>query len=132
MSVPSRLLTLAVALSALGACDPLPTATQSPSADFETSAGLDGGVQPDAGILAPAGPVDLRADVNRDGVVDTAPASTSDDDADEETWSQTRGAVFLANLDDDSKRCFTSNSIPDSSQPNCHDAADDQTNGADD
>ncbi|WDV49109.1 protein-arginine deiminase family protein [Streptomyces coeruleorubidus] len=45
---------------------------------------------------------DLRADVNQDGRVDVAGSS---DEAGEEAWRPRRGAVFLANVDDDSRRC---------------------------
>jgi protein-arginine deiminase len=46
------------------------------------------------GIVA----VDLIADVNRDGVV--APGN-ADDDEGEDGWNESRGAIFLPNLDDD-------------------------------
>ncbi|MGW5192255.1 hypothetical protein ACWEOO_23630 [Kribbella sp. NPDC004138] len=41
----------------------------------------------------------LTADVNRDGLLTRA------DDAGKSTWTDTRGAIFLPNLDDDERRC---------------------------
>jgi protein-arginine deiminase len=70
---------------------------------------------------------DLRADVNRDGVVDTTDPA---DDLNEDTWDATHGAVFLANIDDDQEVCPDSGS--DSSLAACHDAADLVVNGSND
>ncbi|MEV6400737.1 protein-arginine deiminase domain-containing protein [Streptomyces sp. NPDC051907] len=93
------------------------------------------------GVLAPVSPawaadrlpVDLRADVNRDGRVDVAGAS---DAAGEDTWSAGRGAVFLPNIDDDTKRCAVKGPngkpLPDAKLAACNDAADAKVNGADD
>ena len=70
---------------------------------------------------------DLRADTNRDGRV------SFDDDADdvgEDVWDAKHGAVFLANIDDDEKKCPTTGS--DIDLPKCNDAADDEVNGDDD
>lgn len=71
--------------------------------------------------------VDLRADNNRDGVVNLDDPA---DDEGEETWDKTHGAIFLANIDDDEKKCAASGNDVD--LPKCHDAADDVINGADD
>lgn len=77
--------------------------------------------------------VDLRADLNRDGAVSLDDPS---DDEGEETWTAARGAVFLANLDDDLDRCGESlldgAEYSDSALAACHDAADDVVNGPDD
>ncbi len=71
--------------------------------------------------------VDIRADVNRDGIVDLA--NPADDDG-EETWDARHGAIFLANIDDDLSRCPKTGT--DMELPQCHDAADDVVNGGDD
>lgn len=77
--------------------------------------------------------VDLRADVNRDGVASLA---DPDDDVGEEAWTPSRGAIFLANLDDDLGRCGLSlldrPEFSDAALAACHDAADEAVNGADD
>ncbi|KAF0647750.1 protein-arginine deiminase domain-containing protein [Streptomyces fradiae] len=95
-----------------------------------------------ATILAPAAPAlaappppraDLRADVDRDGRVDVTGAT---DDAGEDTWTPARGAVFLPNIDDDTKRCPTAGPrgrpLPDASLAACNDAADTRVNGTPD
>jgi protein-arginine deiminase len=70
---------------------------------------------------------DLRADVNRDGVLTRA------DDAAEERWTNRRGAIVLPNLDDDQSRCpkLRPDGLPlaDDVLPTCHDAADTVVNG---
>lgn len=71
--------------------------------------------------------VDIRADVNRDGVVDLV--NLADDDG-EESWDARHGAIFLANIDDDMNRCPRSGT--DMQLPLCHDASDDVVNGDDD
>lgn len=77
--------------------------------------------------------VDLRADVNRDGVVKLDDPA---DDANEETWDRAHGAIFLANIDDDEDRCSTTDEdggfLADVDLPGCNDAADTVVNGADD
>jgi protein-arginine deiminase len=70
---------------------------------------------------------DLRADVNRDGRV---ALEGDEDDAHEDAWGAEGGAVFLANLDDDSERCPDEGS--DEALAACHDAADEVVNGTDD
>lgn len=78
-------------------------------------------------------PIDLRADVNRNGVVDLEAA---DEDAAEDTWDATHGAIFLANIDDDLGLCRSTDGagrpLPDATLPACNDAADDVVNGPDD
>lgn len=73
----------------------------------------------------PAVVADLRADTNRDGEV-----TFDERDADKLTWDASHGAVFLANIDDDSRRCKATGSDVD--LPKCNDAADEKINGADD
>jgi protein-arginine deiminase len=75
--------------------------------------------------------VDLRADVDRDGVVEI----DGDDDEGEEGWSAARGAIFLANLDDDAGRCpreMFPVVTPDDQLAACGDAFDEVVNGDDD
>ncbi|MGI5400984.1 protein-arginine deiminase domain-containing protein [Streptomyces sp. CA-135486] len=93
------------------------------------------------GVLAPVSPafaadppqVDLRADVNRDGRVDMTGTT---DTAGEDGWTLQRGAVFLPNIDDDTKRCATTGPggkpLPDVRLAACNDAADTVVNGSDD
>ncbi|HOU93339.1 MAG TPA: hypothetical protein PLU22_19940, partial [Polyangiaceae bacterium] len=71
--------------------------------------------------------VDLRADVDRDGVV--APPGGADE-ADEDDWTAARGATVLANLDDDLGACAPDSTIPDPELDDCRDAADEVVNGA--
>ncbi|MBR8642782.1 protein-arginine deiminase domain-containing protein [Streptomyces tuirus] len=74
---------------------------------------------------------DLRADVNRDGRVDVGGGS---DKSGEDSWSVGRGAVYLPNIDDDSKRCPVSGPggrpLPDAKLAACNDAADTKVNGS--
>jgi len=71
--------------------------------------------------------VDLRGDNNRNGTVELTAAS---EDANENTWDESHGAVFLANLDDDENACPTSGS--DTQLAACSDANDNYVNGNDD
>ncbi|NUK02593.1 hypothetical protein HRW23_20750 [Streptomyces lunaelactis] len=92
-------------------------------------------------VLAPASPafaaepptIDLRADVNRDGRVDVTGATDTEG---EDSWSPGRGAVFLPNIDDDTKRCAVKGPggkpLPDAKLAACNDATDAKVNGADD
>jgi len=74
-----------------------------------------------------AGPLaDLRADVDRDGLV--APPGGADE-AGEAEWSAARGAVVLANLDDDLGACRADSTVPDPDLDDCGDAADEVVNG---
>jgi protein-arginine deiminase len=77
--------------------------------------------------------VDLRGDVDRDGVASIADGA---DETGEDAWTPSRGAVFLANLDDDEDRCAeTFEDRPEFSDDllaACHDAADEAVNGPDD
>ncbi|MBM4780599.1 MAG: protein-arginine deiminase [Archangiaceae bacterium] len=78
-------------------------------------------------------PIDLRADVNRNGVVDLDAANEDDGEA---TWDSTHGAIFFANVDDDSARCKGTDAagrpLPDATLPDCNDATDEVINGDDD
>ncbi|MEV6284436.1 protein-arginine deiminase family protein [Kribbella sp. NPDC051770] len=73
---------------------------------------------------------ELRADVDRDGLVTPA------DEAGESSWSADRGAIFLANVDDDERRCTVdpgeledAGSAVDKKLAACNDAADERING---
>lgn len=70
--------------------------------------------------------IDLRADNNRNGVIEFAVAS---EDANESVWSAANGAIFLANIDDDDLSCPTMNQS-DAELAACNDASDAVTNGA--
>jgi protein-arginine deiminase len=115
--MPASLRPLAVAALLIAACEP-----PSEPAGPETPP-------------APAAwhPVaDLRADVDRDGEVEL---EGSADEADEEAWTAERGALFLANLDDDGGRCAPAAlgaDVSDAQLAACHDAWDDIVNGAQD
>ncbi|AWI31971.1 protein-arginine deiminase domain-containing protein [Streptomyces tirandamycinicus] len=90
-------------------------------------------------VMAPAAPafaagppvVDLRADVNRDGKVDVSGTS---DNAGEDTWTPARGAVFLPNIDDDTRRCPvktpTGKPLSDAKLAACNDGSDNIVNGS--
>ncbi|MBX3233999.1 MAG: protein-arginine deiminase [Labilithrix sp.] len=77
-------------------------------------------------VLLPDPVADLRADSNRDGVV----RFDDESDANKLEWSATNGAVFLANIDDDSERCGVNKN--DNEIALCNDAADENVNGDDD
>jgi len=68
---------------------------------------------------------DLRADANRDGEV-----RFDDSDENKTDWNKSTGAIFLANIDDDSKRCLPS--LNDLTIALCNDAQDEIVNGDDD
>lgn len=74
--------------------------------------------------------VDLRSDVNRDGRVDVTGDS---DTSGEDSWSVGRGALFLPNLDDDSRRCKATGPdgrpLSDAKLAACNDALDTKVNG---
>ncbi|MER5211330.1 protein-arginine deiminase domain-containing protein [Streptomyces sp. NPDC002838] len=74
--------------------------------------------------------VDLRSDVNRDGRVDVTGNS---DTSGEDSWSIGRGALFLPNIDDDSRRCKATGPggrpLPDAKLAACNDALDTKVNG---
>ncbi len=75
----------------------------------------------------PAKPeVRLFADANRDGEL-----SAADRNGDRAAWGHQSGAVFLANIDDDSARCPKSAPTDDEIAA-CNDAADEVVNGDDD
>ncbi|MFJ5731783.1 protein-arginine deiminase domain-containing protein [Streptomyces paradoxus] len=90
-------------------------------------------------LAGPAGPAfaagtgvraDLRADVNRDGRVDVTGGS---DNTGEDGWSVDRGAVYLPNIDDDSKRCPVTTPggepLTDAKLAACNDGSDTKVNG---
>jgi protein-arginine deiminase len=82
----------------------------------------------DDGNLVPApSPAAIFADTNRDGRVEL---DDSTDGGDKTTWNAERGAIFLANIDDDENRCRRRGS--NEALAECHDAADEVVNGADD
>ncbi len=113
---------LVVALALVLACETSPS--------LETTAGTIVVTEPPKPvILTPLPPVvDLRADVNRNGVVELDAAS---EDQGEDTFDTSHGAVFLANLDDDAMRCRSgSDSLSDADLPRCNDAEDAVLNGA--
>ncbi|MGA9520049.1 MAG: protein-arginine deiminase family protein [Myxococcaceae bacterium] len=118
--------------AALAACSGPPSANGDPdSGTPDIVVGEDGGTdtRPDAGhtVTETHAPiVDLRADVNRDGVVSL---DRADEDLDEALWSAERGAIFLANIDDDEDRCTYATNKSDVDLAKCHDAEDDQING---
>ncbi|MFJ8629530.1 protein-arginine deiminase domain-containing protein [Streptomyces sp. NPDC093568] len=86
---------------------------------------------PQAVAAGPAARADLRADVNRDGRVDV---SGTDDTSGEDSWSPARGALYLPNIDDDTRRCPTTGTggrpLPDDRLAACNDASDTRVNGA--
>ncbi|MFF5477143.1 protein-arginine deiminase domain-containing protein [Streptomyces sp. NPDC012935] len=84
-----------------------------------------------APAAGPSGPADLRADVNRDGRVDV----TGGTDAHrEDRWSVERGAVYLPNVDDDTKRCPVTGPggrpLSDAKLAACNDGTDKKVNGS--
>ncbi|MES9620554.1 protein-arginine deiminase domain-containing protein [Streptomyces tuirus] len=79
------------------------------------------------------GRADLRADVNRDGRVDVTGGS---DKTGEDDWSIERGAVYLPNIDDDTKRCPVTGPggapLSDAKLAACNDGTDTKVNGTED
>lgn len=86
-------------------------------------------IAPATPAAAPAG-IDLRADLNHDGAVDITGAS---DELGEAVVSH---AIFLANIDDDRRRCPKRGrggaELSDRALASCHDAADALVNGSTD
>ncbi|MFE7275965.1 protein-arginine deiminase domain-containing protein [Streptomyces sp. NPDC057623] len=84
-----------------------------------------------ASAAGPAARADLRADVNRDGRVDVTGRT---DTTGEDTWSVGRGAVYLPNIDDDTKRCPVTGPggrpLSDAKLAACNDASDTRVNGS--
>ncbi|GAA2943068.1 hypothetical protein GCM10011428_72230 [Streptomyces violaceus] len=83
-----------------------------------------------ASAVETTGRADLRADVNRDGRVDV----TGDSDKWwEDSWSVGRGAVYLPNIDDDTKRCPVTGPggrpLSDAKLAACNDGTDTKVNG---
>jgi len=99
---------------------------EKPTARLETGTGA-------VTILPGTPPIDLRADVNRNGKLEL---DVPGEDENEETWDAAHGAIFLANIDDDDGRCRSTDSggrpLPDATLPNCNDATDEVVNGDDD
>ncbi len=76
---------------------------------------------------------DLRADVNRDGRVYLGQGpSKNDDKRGQGNWTLQRGAIVLANLDDDSDRCGVDTPIKDIGVTQCNDSTDTLINGGND
>lgn len=74
--------------------------------------------------------IDLRADVNRNGIVEL---DSESEDQDEDTWEANHGAVFLANLDDDEQKCPNDpTKVSDIEFAKCNDAANEVIDGPDD
>ncbi|RCI07489.1 hypothetical protein L249_4532 [Ophiocordyceps polyrhachis-furcata BCC 54312] len=67
---------------------------------------------------------DIRADTNRDGVVDV---SASSDSYNKSCWTQQRGAIFLPNIGDKTRRCPTRDAkgkrLSDEEYGSCNDAS---------
>lgn len=106
----------------------VPSGTPSPTGDSTTSL-PSGNIDLATNTPEPA-IADLRVDLNRDGVVSLTDTT---DDADEETWDASHGAIFLANIDlDDANRCQYSASQGDDVLASCNDASDNVVNGSDD
>ncbi|HMR08926.1 MAG TPA: hypothetical protein PKA88_24265, partial [Polyangiaceae bacterium] len=84
---------------------------------------------------APATPqpiVDLRVDVNRDGLISLDDPT---DDEGEEAWSAERVAVFLPNVDDDAQACPHGpdlKGLSDDALAGCRDSANDVVDGPED
>jgi protein-arginine deiminase len=142
----SRVLVAGLAAATLAACaapgcggdDGSPAAAEPPSgvAGVAGSDAADSASAPEAAsdgpgetadTSPPAPVVDLRADVNRNGTVDLEDPT---EDASEDTWDKTHGAVFLANIDDDTHRCPKTGT--DLELAACNDATDEVVNGDDD
>ncbi len=74
--------------------------------------------------------VDIRADNNRNGTIDW---NDPTEDQNEDSWDQTHGAIFLANIDDDQSACPKTGSggtiLSDVVLAQCNDAADTVING---
>lgn len=71
--------------------------------------------------------IDIRADTNRNGIVEF---DNDSEDTSEDTWDQSHGAVFLANIDDDELKCPKTGDDVD--LPKCNDAANEVVDGIDD
>ncbi|MDP3502229.1 MAG: protein-arginine deiminase family protein [Myxococcales bacterium] len=115
---PTKLMALAAVVLACGC--------ESPTGRLEAGVGT-------VTIIPGTPPIDLRADVNRNGVIDL---ELDTEDANEDTWDETHGAIFLANIDDDSGRCRGTDAagrpLSDLALPTCNDATDEIVNGDDD
>lgn len=127
--LPRALLLSSLLAAACGGSsgDEIATGPADPAASSGGATTPPATTNPAAPPAADDGDVDLRADVNRDGVVRF---DDPGDDLEEDTWDAKHGAIFLANLDDDQEKCPTTGDDVD--LPKCNDAADDVVNGADD
>jgi protein-arginine deiminase len=74
----------------------------------------------------PTSVIDIRADVNRNGVVDLDDPTEDELEAE---WSAQSGAIFLANIDDDEGVCPSDSGLSDQELASCFDAADEHVNG---
>lgn len=74
-------------------------------------------------LVSTAWGISLRADTNRDGVVDVKGRS---DEAGKQQWTTARGALLLPNIGDKHRRCprSTDKGVTDAQLEACHDAAD--------
>lgn len=122
-----RRLICAIALIGLACSGP---ETQTADAGGGGGGGGGAGAGGGGGSSGPQTVADLRADVNRDGVVDLTAGAA--DDVGEDSWDATHGAIFLANIDDDQKLCSFDDSTSDAVLATCNDAADEVVNGPDD
>ena len=86
----------------------------------ESGGASSGQPAPEPDVMA-----DLRGDSNRDGEI-----TFDDADAQKTEWTKESGAIFLANIDDDKKRCKATGD--DLTIAKCNDAADEIVNGDDD
>jgi protein-arginine deiminase len=84
-------------------------------------------------LASPQLSADLRVDANRDGRIDLQGTT---DERQENRADVTQGALFLANVDDDQRRCQTDGPdgkpLPDSALVGCWDGADTVVNGPQD
>ncbi len=86
-----------------------------------------------APVKRPLLQADLRADVNRDGIVHAGPDSVIfDDKAGQSMWTFKRGAIVLPNVDDDAGRCNNTVPLEQISVATCNDSTDNQINGSQD
>jgi protein-arginine deiminase len=102
------------------------SASSTASAATSTAQSSSAAATSGSGAGNPGAIVDLRADVNRNGTIDFG-----DPNEDSETgWDASRGAIFLANIDDDALACAKSGT--DAQLAACNDAADNVINGYED
>jgi protein-arginine deiminase len=126
------LLATGVVLAACGGSgnDPIPTTPDPGPTGSSGAPPASTGTAPVTKPPITTGPIDLRADTNRDGVISFDDVASGGDDIGEDVWDAKHGAVFLANIDDDEEKCPSSGDDVD--LPKCNDAADEVVNGPDD